>query len=256
MNGYPPNTTNLAPTCWLLGSRQYPDDNVRASDYNTGNTPSKDNQFGQSANQFLPPPPAYSYPPSQPPFPVTPQFYHQALFNNTPSCQPSSGATQGYSSYGPSWQAYDFPQGGYGGLPMFPPQQFTGHRPPSPAASRVPPALPGNIPVIRPTSSAFTAPGPHPGAPGRPLINLTTKRFQPAAEPCRTDVGRINDLPPLQVISYDEYNAEYESNDSLDWGAAEGKAPISMKQREFSLKQFAKRMEQPNFSMCNKWNKV
>jgi hypothetical protein len=42
----------------------------------------------------------------------------------------------------------------------------------------------------------------------------------------------------------------------LDWGAAEGKAPISMKQREFSLKQFAKRMEQPNFSMCNKWNKV
>jgi hypothetical protein len=39
-------------------------------------------------------------------------------------------------------------------------------------------------------------------------------------------------------------------------GGAEGKAPISLKQTEFSLKQFAKRMGQPNFSTFNKWKKV
>jgi hypothetical protein len=32
-------------------------------------------------------------------------------------------ATQGYPSYGLSWQAYNFPQGGYGGPQMFPHQQ-------------------------------------------------------------------------------------------------------------------------------------
>jgi hypothetical protein len=39
-------------------------------------------------------------------------------------------------------------------------------------------------------------------------------------------------------------------------GAAEGKALISLKQTEYSLKQFAKRMGQPNFSAFNKWKKV
>jgi hypothetical protein len=39
-------------------------------------------------------------------------------------------------------------------------------------------------------------------------------------------------------------------------GGAEGKAPISLKQTEFSMKQFAKRMGQPNFSTFNKWKKV
>jgi hypothetical protein len=39
-------------------------------------------------------------------------------------------------------------------------------------------------------------------------------------------------------------------------GGAEGKAPISLKQTELSLKQFAKRMGQSNFSMFNKWKKV
>ena len=39
-------------------------------------------------------------------------------------------------------------------------------------------------------------------------------------------------------------------------GWAEGKAPISLKQTEFPLKQFAKRMGQSNFSTFNKWKKV
>jgi hypothetical protein len=39
-------------------------------------------------------------------------------------------------------------------------------------------------------------------------------------------------------------------------GGAEGKDPICLKQMEFSLKQFAKRMGPPNFSAFNKWKKV
>jgi len=139
---------------------------------------------------------------------------------------------------------------------MFPPQQFTGQGPSSPGAPRVPPALPGNIPVIRPTSSASTPYGQLPGAPGRLPICLPTKRFQPAAEPRRTDVAGIADLPPLPEISYDKFDADFESDDSPDLGRAEGKAPNSLKQTEFSLKQFAKGMGQPNFSAFNKWKKV
>jgi hypothetical protein len=94
------------------------------------------------------------------------------------------------------------------------------------------------------------------GAFDRPPISLPTKRFHPAAEPHRTDVAEIADLPPLPGISYDPFNADVESDDSSDLGGAEGKAPTSLKQTEFSLKQFAKRMGQPNFSAFNKWNKV
>ena len=258
MNGSPPKTTNMALTRGLFGSQQCPDDNVGASDNSAGNTPSQHIQFGQSLNQFHPPPqpPGYSYPPSQAPFPGAPQFYHQAPFNMTPSSKPSLGVTQGYPGYGPSWQAYDFPQGEYGGPQMFPPQQFAGHGPSSPGAPRVPPAPARNNPVIQPTSSTSTAPGQLSGGPGRPLIVRPTKRLQPAVEPRRTDVTGIADLPPLPGISYDQYNAEYESDDSLEMGGAEGKAPIRLKQTEFSLKQFANRMGQSNFSMFNKWKKV
>jgi len=255
-NGSPLKTTNMAPPGGLFGSQQHrPGDNVGASHINTGNTPNKDTEFGQPTNQF-PPPPGYSYPPSQPPFRGAPQFYHHAPFNKTPSSQPSSGATQGYVRYGPPWQAYNFPKGGYGGTQMFPPQQFTGQGPSSPGAPWVPPALPGNIPVIRLTSSSSTPYGQLPGAPGIHPISLPTKRFQPAAEPCRTDVAGSADLPPLPEISYDKIDAEYESDDSSDLGWAEANALISLKQTEFSLKQFAKRMGQPNFSAFNKWKKV
>jgi len=139
---------------------------------------------------------------------------------------------------------------------MFPPQQFAGHGLSSPGAPRVPPALPGNYPVIRPTASASTAPGQLPGTPATPPITLPTKQFQPAAEPRRPDVAGIADLPPLPEISYDQYDAEYESDNLSALGGAEGKAPITFKQTEFSLKQFAKRMGQPNFSAFNQWKKV
>jgi len=119
-NRSPPKTTNMAPPGSLFGSQPPPEDDVGASDNNAGNTPSKDTQFGQPPNQFHPPP-GYSYPPSQPPFPGAPQFNHPAPFNMTPSSQQSSGgATQGYQSYWPSWQGYDFPQGDFGGPQMFP----------------------------------------------------------------------------------------------------------------------------------------
>jgi len=186
-----PKTTNLATTSGLFGSQQRPDDNIGPSDNNERNTPRKETQFGQAANQFHSPPPGYSNPPPQPPFPGTHQFYRRATFNLTPSSQPSSGATQGYSSYGPSWQAYDFPQGRYSGPQMVLPQQFTGHGPSSPGTPRVPPAPPGNNPVIWLTSSAATAPAQLPGAPGRPPISLPMKRSQPAAERPRTDVAKV-----------------------------------------------------------------
>jgi hypothetical protein len=60
----------------------------------------------------------------------------------------------------------------------------------------------------------------------------------------------------LREISYEQYDTDDESDTSLDLGGAEAKAAISLKQMEFSLKQFAKWMEQPNFSVFNKWKKV
>jgi hypothetical protein len=42
------------------------------------------------------------------------------------------------------------------------------------------------------------------------------KRFLPPAEPRKTEVAMIMDLPPLQEISYDEYDADDESDDSSD----------------------------------------
>jgi hypothetical protein len=76
----------------------------------------------------------------------------------TPRSHPSTGAAQGYPSYGPSWQAYDFPQGGYGEPQMIPPQQFMSHGPSSPGAPRVPPSPAQTNPDIWPTSSSSTAP--------------------------------------------------------------------------------------------------
>jgi len=139
---------------------------------------------------------------------------------------------------------------------MFPPQQFTEHGPSSPGAPRVPPAPPGNNAVIGPTSSTSTAPGQLPGTPERPSISLPTQRFQRAVEQRRTDVAGIANLAPLPDISHDEYGADYESDNLSDLGGAKGKAPISLKQTELTLKQFVTRMGQPNFSTFNKWKKV
>jgi len=76
-NGSKPKPTNIARTGGLFGSRLRPDDNVGASDDNTGNTQSKDTQFGQSVNQFHPPPqpPGYHYLPSS--------HHFQALLSST-----------------------------------------------------------------------------------------------------------------------------------------------------------------------------
>jgi hypothetical protein len=95
-----------------------------------------------------------------------------------------------------------------------------------------------------------------PGPPGSPPIRLPTKQYPQAAEPRRTDVAGIMDLPPLQEIDYDEFDADCESDDASDFGVAESKAPISLKQMEFSLKQFAKRMMQSSFSTFHKCKKV
>jgi hypothetical protein len=139
---------------------------------------------------------------------------------------------------------------------MIPPQQFTGQGPSSPCAPQVPPALTGNIPVIRPTSSTSTPYVQLPCTPGRPPISLPTKRFQPAAEPHRADVAGIADLAPLPEISFDELDADHQSNASSDLGGADGKPPTSLKQTEFSSKHFAKRIGQPNFDAFNKWKNV
>jgi len=82
------------------------------------------------------------------------------------------------------------------------------------------------------------------------------ERSQPPAELQKTPVAGIADLPTLLEISYDEYDAADESHDLSDLGSAEGKPPISLKHPEFSLMQFAKRMEQANYSTFNKWKKV
>jgi len=74
--------------------------------------------------------------------------------------------------------------------------------------SRHPPSLPRHNPVIRLTSSFSTAPGQLPGAPGSTPISLPMKRFQPAAEPRRTDVEGIADLPSLLEMSHDKYDAD------------------------------------------------
>jgi len=88
------------------------------------------------------------------------------------------------------------------------------------------------------------------GTPHKPPLKKTC---QPPAEPRKTDVAGIADLPQLQGMSYNEYDAADESDDLLDLGGVECKPPISLKQTQFSLKQFAKRMGQANYSAFNKW---
>jgi hypothetical protein len=44
--------------------------------------------------------------------------------------------------------------------------------------------------------------------------------------------------------------------DMVDLGESKSKPPIRLKLTEFCMKQFAKRMRQPNFRTFNKWNKV
>jgi hypothetical protein len=59
--------------------------------------------------------------------------------------------------------------------------------------------------------------------------------LQPAGETLTTGGTGITILPPLPDISNAEYDADYESDDSLDLGVTKGKASISLKQTEFSM---------------------
>jgi hypothetical protein len=139
---------------------------------------------------------------------------------------------------------------------MFPQQQFQGQGPSSPGALRVPPGAPGYNPVNRPTSSCSTPPpGPASGTPGRLPISHPTNSFLPPAEERITDTAWIADLPPLPEICYDEYDADDKSDDLSDLGSAEGKPPNSLKQTQFSLKQFATRTGQADNSEYNKRKK-
>jgi len=94
----------MAPTGGLFGSQQRPNDNLESSDNNPGTPPNKNSQFREPMNQFHSPPGYTSNPPQQPQCPGAPQFYHFALSNMTQCTQPSSHATQRYSSYRPPWQ--------------------------------------------------------------------------------------------------------------------------------------------------------
>jgi len=68
----------------VFRSQQQSDHNVGALDNYAGMSLSKDTRFRKPTNEFLPPP-VYSYPPSQSPFPVTTKFHHPAKFNIPPS---------------------------------------------------------------------------------------------------------------------------------------------------------------------------
>jgi len=253
--GFPLKTVIIAPPGSRFGSQQCGDDNSQSPDKGSQHATRKDSQFGIQTNQYHLPQ-GYSCLPSQHLFRSAPQFYHQSPFNMTHCSQPTSSTSQGYASYGPPWQGYDLHQGGYGGSQMFPPPQFPEQGPSYPCAPRVPPGPPGNHPVNQSTSSSSTtAPESPSGAPGRHPISLPTKGFQPPEELRKTDVTGIVDLPSLPEMSYNEYDAADESNNLLDLGGAEGKPPISLKQTQFTLKQFANRMGQPNFSAFNKWKK-
>jgi len=254
--GSPPKTVNMMPPSGLFGLQQRGDDNSESLDESSQHATRRDGQVGKHTNHYHPPQ-GYGYPPSQQPFPGAPQFYHRSPFNMMHSSQPTSSASDEYPRSGPPWQGYDLHQGGYGGSQMFPPSQFPGEGPSSPGAPRVPPGPPGNHPVNQPTSCSSTPP-PQPvsGAPGRHPISLPMQTFLTPAEPRKADVAGIAHLPPSPEMSSDKYDIADESDDSSDLGGEGGEPLISLTQTEFSLKQFAKRMGQPNFSAFNKWKKV
>jgi len=202
--GSPPKTVHMATPGGLFGSQQRGDDYSESLDICSQHATRKDSQFGQHTNQYHPLQ-GNCYPPSQQPFPGTPQFHHQSPFNMTHNSQPTSSASHGYPSYGPPWQGYDLHQGGYGGSQMFPLPKFPGQGPSSPDALRVPPGPPANHPVNRPTCSSLTSsPQPSSGSPGRHPISLLTKRLQPPAEPQKTDVPGVADMPLMPEMFYNE----------------------------------------------------
>jgi len=87
-------------------------------------------------------------------------------------------------------------------------------------------------------------------------MGLLMKCFQPPVKRRNTDVVGIAYLPSMPELSYNECDAAEETDDSSDMAGVQGKPQISPKQTEFSLKQFAKRMGQSNYTAFNKRKKV
>jgi len=220
-NRSPLKTANMAPPGGILGTQQPLEDNSESPENCAWTATGKDSRFEKQTKQYHLPH-GYGYPPSQQPFPGAPQFYQHSPLNMKHSSQPTTSASQGYPSYGPQWQRYDIHQGGHGGSQMIPPPQIRGQGPSSPGAPWVPPGPLESHPVNWPTSSSPNPPPEHPScAPRRPLISLSTKRFQPPWDPRTTDVALIAELPPLPEMSYNKYDADDESADSSDLGGAE-----------------------------------
>jgi len=140
---------------------------------------------------------------------------------------------------------------------MFPPSQILGQGLSSPGTPRVPPGPPEIHPVNWPTSSGpnFAAEPPS-SAHRRPPISLPKTRFQPPVELWKTEVVMYAESPPLPEMSYINYDIADESVDLSNLGSAEGTLPISLKQTEFSLKQFSEGMGQANCSVFDRWRKV
>jgi len=139
---------------------------------------------------------------------------------------------------------------------MFPPGQFSAKGPLSPGALGVPPAPLGINTVIQPTSSNSSPPGLPSGTPGRLPIMIPIQWFQPAAELLKNNIAEITDFPTSLEISCKKLDVDDVSDNSSDSSGVECNAPFTLKHNKFSLKQFAKRMGLPNYSLINNWKKV
>jgi len=219
----------MVPPGGLFGSLPCRDDNSGSSDNGSRTATGQDSRSGKHDNKNLPPH-RYGYPPSHQPFPGAPQFCHNSPFKMTKQFTTNHQRKPTISKLWAQWQGYDLHQGSYGKCQMFSHQQIPGQEPSCPGAPRVPPWPPGNNPVNWPISSSSTPPPRHPfGAPVRPPISLPMNGFLPPAEPRKTDVARIADLPPLPEIFNQEYDADNETDNSSDLGGAEGKPLVSLK---------------------------
>jgi len=209
MKGSPLKTVNMAPLGDLFSLEQRCDNNSGFSDNDSRNATGKDSQLVKHTNQYHPPH-GYGYPLSQQLFPSAPPLYQHSPFNVThSSLQPTTSISQRFPSYGPLWQGYHLHHGSYGESQMFSQQLFPGEGPSSPGALRVPPGPPWNNTVNRPTSSSSTAPpGPPSGAPGRTPNSLQMKGFLQPAQPWKTDIVQIADLPPWPESPYDDYDPD------------------------------------------------
>jgi len=60
-------------------------------------------------------------------------------------------------------------------------------------------------------------------------LSRALQRFYSSAELQKSNIAAIVELPPMVKYCYYKYDADNKSNDLVDMGHAEGKAPISLK---------------------------